>query len=82
MKANDLKKGMVVKLRGGGTAKMMDNKRGNIRMIQVETPWGIDIGSEYIWKIQGVYLEDGEFEYIELTEKQMHDANFVNSIFR
>jgi hypothetical protein len=46
MKTNDIKKGDRIKMRNGFLGTMMDNKKGNIRMAQIE---GIftEVGSVY-----------------------------------
>lgn len=79
MKTNDVKKGMRVRLtESGWLGTMMDNKKGNIRDIEVE---GVvtEIGSVYAFKIEAV-LVDEEWVFVELTDKQIKHRDSI-SIF-
>lgn len=80
MLANDIKKGMQLKLKGTGwSATMSDNKKGNIRMCDVQ---GIhrEMGSVYIWNIAEVLNPaTNKWEPVELTAKQLKDKQTVNS---
>jgi len=69
MLTNDIKKGTRIQLRNGWYATMADNKRGNIRMAEVE---GIvtEIGSIYAHDIIYAWV-DGERKVIELTKAQV-----------
>jgi len=69
IKTNDLKKGAKVVLRGTQwNATIMDNKKGNVRMAEVQ---GIftEMGSIYMHDI-GYAIIDNEKYLIELTEDQ------------
>jgi len=52
MLTNDIKKGMRIKLANGWYGTMMDNARGNTRMVEVEG---------YFTEIGSVYSHDIEF---------------------
>jgi hypothetical protein len=66
---NELKKGTRILLKNGWYATLMDNKKGNIRMAEVE---GIftEIGSIYASEIESYELESGYWEKPVLTDKQ------------
>ena len=73
MLTNDIKKGMRVKLRNGWYATMMDNKKGNTRLCEVEG-FCTEIGSVYAWDIEFVYVSENQlikWETVELTPKQI-----------
>jgi hypothetical protein len=57
MKTNEIKKGMVVKLRNGWYGIMADNMRGNTRMVDVDG-FEREIGSVYSHDITGVRTND------------------------
>ena len=80
MKTNDLKKGMRVLLRNGWYATIMDNKRGNSRLAEVE---GIvtEIGSVYAHDIVKVRKDEGIWENVEHTEKQLGVRRMVGKLF-
>ncbi len=69
MFTNDIKKGMRIQLRNGWKGTMYDNRKGNIRMAEVE---GIvtEIGSVYAHDIIFVWV-DGERQIVELTKSQI-----------
>ncbi len=71
MKTNDLKKGVRVKLQNGWEGTVMDNKKGNTRMVEVEGHY-TEIGSVYahdikLWK----NTETGLWEQVEHTADQV-----------
>lgn len=68
MKTNDIKKGMRIRLRNGWYATMQDNKRGNIRMAEVEGIY-TEIGSVYGHDIISVLVGDA-WQEVEHTEAQ------------
>jgi len=73
MKTNDLKKGDIVAISGGYKAEIMDNKKGNIRMVKTFTPLYEEMGSIYAWEIlRLISNKNGEVlnEKIELTPAQ------------
>ena len=73
MKTNDLKKGDIVAISGGYKAEIMDNKKGNIRLIKTFPPLYEEIGSIYAWEISYILSnKNGEIlnEKIELTPAQ------------
>ncbi len=76
MKTNDIKKGMRVQLRNGWYGTMYDNRKGNIRMVEVEGIYK-EIGSVYAYDIIGVRI-DGRWQDIELTPAQMKAAKQSN----
>lgn len=81
MKTNDIKKGYILVLTGDRSATMMDNKKGNIRMVEVHATGGSfnEMGSVYAWDI---LTANGK--QIELTAKQRTDRvtinNFLNAL--
>lgn len=80
MLANDIKKGAKLVLRGTGwTATMADNKKGVIRMCDVE---GIhrEMGSVYAWDIAEVLNPaTGQWEKVELSDAQKKQMANVKS---
>ena len=69
MKTNEIKKGMRVKLRNGWYGTMMDNMRGNTRMVEVEG-YETEIGSVYSHDIAMVKV-DGIWMMVHLTPAQL-----------
>lgn len=69
MKTNDIKKGMRILLSNGWYATMMDNKKGNIRMAEVEGIY-TEIGSVYGHDIRQVKV-DNSWVKVELTPDQL-----------
>lgn len=85
MLANDIKKGMRVKLKNGWYGTMYDNKKGNIRMCEVE---GIEteIGSVYTHEIASVKVAPDATDYdsrgwepVELSDRQAKNADSIKS---
>ena len=79
MKTNDIKKGMRIKLANGWYATMMDNKRGNIRMAEVEGIY-TEIGSIYAHDIISVEQPDGVWHVVEHTKQQKQTAIAVANL--
>lgn len=78
MTTNEIKKGMRFKLANGWWATMMDNKRGNIRMAQVEGLY-TEIGSVYAHDI--ISCESaGVLHTISLTDQQKSHAKTVEGL--
>ncbi len=69
MKTNEIKKGMRVLLANGWEATMLDNAKGNIRYAEVEG-YVTESGSIYAHDIVRVLNKEGEWELVELTDKQ------------
>ena len=63
MKTNDIKKGMRIQLKNGWFGTMKDNKKGNIRMAEIEG-FFTEIGSIYADDINRVEV-DGEWQKVE-----------------
>lgn len=82
MKTNDLKKGQRILLKGTGwLAKLLDNKKGNIRMAEVhgiETECGSICATDIIAyeKSEGVWAYDLEF-----TDNQTKCAKLNKALF-
>ena len=76
MKTNEIKKGMKIKTSQLGVLVngiMMDNLKGNIRMIKTHgTEIGLfdEIGSVYATDIQYAESSEGVWKKVEHTEKQ------------
>jgi len=68
IKTNDIKKGDRIQLRNGWYATMYDNKRGNIRMAEVEGIY-TEISSVYAHNIVMAKV-DGEWQQVEHTKQQ------------
>jgi hypothetical protein len=55
MKTNEIKSGSIVRMRDGSTATVVDNRRGNTRMVAMPNPNGtMDRGSVYAHDIVAV----------------------------
>ena len=82
MKTNDIKKGTEIKTKQLGTlvsGVMMDNLRGNTRMIKTngsEIGMFDEIGSVYSTDIILAKNDKGEWENVEHTDKQTKDKTF------
>jgi hypothetical protein len=71
MKTNDLKKSTRIKLRSGWEGTILDNKKGNTRLIDVEGDYR-EIGSCYSHDIVAYKDAQGNWQTdIEYTESQM-----------
>ena len=77
MKTNDIKKGMAIKTSQLGvlvSGVMMDNARGNTRLIKThgsEVGMFDEMGSVYATDIQYVRNDEGNWEKVDHTNKQM-----------
>lgn len=80
MKTNDIKKGTRVLLRNGWFGTMMDNLKGNTRMVDVEG-YSREIGSVYSWDIVEAYTESGDPVSVEHTDKQLAQRKMVKKLF-
>ena len=78
MKTNELKKGDRIRLHNGWYATIMDNKKGNTRLANVEGLY-TELGSIYAWDIKFYINSEGSIIPIELTPKQIKDKNMVQS---
>lgn len=77
MFTNDIKKGDRILLKNGWFGTMMDNLKGNIRMAEIEGLF-TEIGSIYAKDIARA-KKNGEWQDIELTEKQKQNARFLEA---
>jgi len=79
MKTNDLKKGAKVILNNGWKATIMDNKKGNTRLAEVQGIY-TEIGSIYAHDINSYFNENARLYYndIELTPDQLRLQNELN----
>lgn len=72
---------MEVVANGFSGSTMMDNLKGNIRMVKVNG-FVLEIGSVYVWDISEVKNPvTGLWEKVELTDKQKAAKKMVNAIF-
>jgi hypothetical protein len=79
MFVNDIKKGTEIIMTGGRYGKMMDNKKGNIRMVEVTNgAFGPEIGSIYAKDILEAEV-DGMFEVVELSDRQKDAAKRITA---
>ena len=81
MLANDLKKGMRVRLRGTGwLADVADNAKDNTRMCKVYGMY-TEIGSVYTKDIEAVWMTDADgndrWEKVELSPRQAKAAQQI-----
>lgn len=87
MKTNDLKKGARVRLAGTGWyATIADNKKGNVRLADVEGLYR-EIGSVYAHDIEWAQVFDGtqmieRWEKVEHTPAQLKLKATVEGLFR
>ena len=87
MKTNDIKKGMQIKSVQLGppvTGTMMDNLRGNTRLVDTKgTEVGLfdEIGSIYSHDIVLVQDEDGVWQNVEHTTAQLELKDTVSKLF-
>jgi hypothetical protein len=65
---NDLKKGTQILLSNGWGAILYDNKKGNIRLAEVDGDFK-EIGSIYAHDIREAFI-NGKWEAVTLTDKQ------------
>lgn len=79
MKTNEIKKGMRIKLKNGWYGTMMDNKRGNIRMAEIEGTYK-EMGSIYASDIFAAKGENG-WENVELTSAQEKSMALNKALF-
>ena len=76
MKTNDIKKGTEIKTDQLGmlvSGTMEDNLKGNTRMIKTngsEIGMFDEFGSVYVWNIRLAKNSEGNWEEVELTDKQ------------
>lgn len=69
MLTNELKKGTRVQLRNGWMATVLDNKKGNTRVCEVEGDY-TEMGSVYAHDIMYVVTGAGGKDSVEHTEAQ------------
>lgn len=69
MKTNDIKKGMRFQQANGWFGTILDNKKGNTRMAEVEG-YATELGSVYSHDIMKV-LVNGTWENVEHTPEQL-----------
>ena len=80
-KTNDIKKGSKIILDDGGVGVMMDNKRGNSRMVEVgNRHGGVDRGSIYAHTIAHAKI-DGVWYDVEHTPEQLKLKKTVSRLF-
>lgn len=81
MLTNEIKKGAMILMTHGRFGKMMDNKKGNIRLVEVTNGVnGPELGSVYVWDIVGVQVEEATFTEVILTEKQKADHQRIKTL--
>ncbi len=82
MLANDMKKGMRVRLRNGWYGTVADNAKGNIRMVTVEG-YHTETGSVYTHDIALVSRKDGAtddtstWESVTMSPAQIKNAETI-----
>lgn len=80
MNCNDVKMNMVVELFDGTRATVLDNKKGQIRMIRVPMygPLGaFDTGSGYVKDWHLVQTATGQWEEVTMTPAQAKQAKAI-----
>lgn len=80
MKTNELKKGMRVKLCNGWYGTMMDNLKGNTRMVDVEGTVR-ETGSVYAHDIMFYVAAENEHVPVEHTAKQLECKKLNEAFF-
>jgi hypothetical protein len=80
MKTNDLKSGTRVQLRNGWFATLMDNKKGNTRLAEVEG-FCTECGSVYSHDIMTYKDSNGNWDVVEHTDKQKKVRVMANALF-
>jgi hypothetical protein len=78
LNSNDLKKGTQIILKSGFGAVLYDNKKGNIRLAEVD---GIfkEIGSIYSHDIDQAFI-NGNWQPVTHTKKQKDLNTLINAI--
>jgi hypothetical protein len=78
LNSNDLKKGTQIMLKSGFGAVLYDNKKGNIRLAEVD---GIfkEIGSIYAYDIDQAFI-NGNWHPVTHTKKQKELNTLINAI--
>ena len=80
MFTNDLKKGTRIYLRNGWEATLIDNKKGNTRLADVEG-FCQEMGSVYSHDIMRYQDVEGNWHDVEHTDKQKQCRKMVLSMF-
>lgn len=85
MLVNDIKKGFAIRMTHGRYGVMMDNKKGNIRMVSVTNGMnGPEIGSIYAKDITEVAVNGADmmpvFERVELSPAQLKAAAKIRAV--
>ena len=86
MLTNNIKKGTPIRTNQLGrtvSGTMEDNMKGNTRLIKTngsEIGFSDEMGSVYAWNIVSAKNEDGNWETIELTQKQI-ETQKLNEAF-
>lgn len=79
MKTNDIKKGTRIQLFNGWYGTMMDNGKGNIRIVDVEGIYR-EVGSVYSHDIAGIVV-DGQMTPVVHTPAQLKCRAMNASLF-
>jgi hypothetical protein len=79
MKTNDIKKGTRFRLRNGWFATMADNRKGNIRLAEVEGDF-TETGSVYAHDIVSVLIGDN-WQAVEHTGHQTKARDLNVALF-
>jgi hypothetical protein len=79
MKTNDIKKGTRFRLRNGWLATMADNRKGNIRLAEVEGDF-TETGSVYAHDIVSVLIGDA-WQAVEHTGQQTKCRDLNSALF-
>ena len=86
MKTNEIKKGTPIKTTQLGaivSGTMEDNKKGNTRLIKTngsEVGLFDELGSVYAWDIVLAHNSEGEWEKVELTDKQISHKEKIGGL--
>jgi len=70
VRTNDIKKGQRIQQRNGWYGTMFDNRKGNLRCVEVEDAF-TEIGDIYAHEIARAQDANGIWHPIELTESQL-----------
>lgn len=78
VKTNDLKKGTPITLKNGWAAIIMDNKKGDIRLAEVDG-YVKEIGSIYAHDIDAAFINN-EWVLVDYTKSQLQLKEMVENI--
>ena len=82
IQSNDVKKGAVAYFKDGRIGEVIDNRRGNLRMVKVEVygmPGMYDMGDEYVHNWDTV-VQNGVRYKVDHTKSQGKTRDLLNEL--